>query len=47
MKKIDFVCDGCGQEIYGTPHKDYDENYRLQRGIRLCTECKYGFDEDE
>lgn len=42
--KRHFNCDGCGEDVHDTPHPSYNENLGRHRGIRLCTDCKYGED---
>lgn len=32
-------CDGCGKIITGKPYPAYDENFKIQRGIKYCGEC--------
>lgn len=45
--KQKFTCDGCGEEVIDIPHKSYNENHCVDRGIKLCTGCKYGEDSGE
>lgn len=33
------LCDGCGKIITGKPYPAYDENFKIQRGIKYCGEC--------
>ena len=37
----ELPCDGCGKHFSGNIFPIYDENYNVQEGLNLCSECNF------